>query len=277
MIVNEPLHAALEAGEAINDFRFERLDGEKRDESNHGADLKKMLLSVGQLQHVVKEAVLVVPKRAPAEAKIVHGTRNVNEVLEELAGDIFVSGIFFGQFKSDGQHVQAIHAHPACAVGLLKMAPGWQGSGAVENSNVIKPEKSALKNICAVRVLAVDPPGEVQKELVKDPFQESTIRHAAYAALDFVNAPRGPGMDRRIHIAEGPFVGGQLPVWLHVPFAQKKDELLLREIGISQGQWNAMKRQVPRGVPGILPFVRHGNNVVVVEMRPILVAAVPAA
>src|SRR6266581_3909080 len=75
MIVNEPLHAALEAGEAINDFRFERLHGEKRDESNHGADFKEVLLSVGQLQHVVKEAVLVVPKRAPAEAKIIHGGR----------------------------------------------------------------------------------------------------------------------------------------------------------------------------------------------------------
>ena len=48
-------------------------------------------------------------------------------------------------------------------------------------------------------------------------------------------------MDRRIHIAEGPFVGGQLPVGVHVPFAHKKDELLFREIGIDERQRNAVK------------------------------------
>ncbi len=35
-------------------------------------------------------------------------------------------------------------------------------------------------------------------------------------------------------------------------------------------QW---KRQIPRGVPGILPLVRHRNHVGVVEMRPVGVAA----
>ena len=36
-----------------------------------------------------------------------------------------------------------------------------------------------------------------------------------------------------------------------------------------------MKCQVPRGVPGILPLVGHGNHIGVVEVCPILVAAVP--
>ena len=34
-------------------------------------------------------------------------------------------------------------------------------------------------------------------------------------------------MNRRIHVAEGPFVGGQLPVRMHVPFAGQADELAL--------------------------------------------------
>ena len=67
-----------------------------------------------------------------------------------------------------------------------------------------------------------------------------------------------------------------MTVGVHVPLADKKDELLFREIGIDECERNAMKRQVPGRVPRIFPFIRHGNNVVVIKMGPILVAAVPA-
>src|SRR5438445_106007 len=90
------------------------------------------------------------------------------------------------------------------------------------------------------------------------------------------NTSCGPGMNRRVDIAESPFVGGQLAVGVHVPLAQKKDELILGEIGIDERQGNTVKREVPRCVPRIFPFIRHGQNVFVVKMRPFLVAAVPA-
>src|SRR5215467_10524964 len=38
-----------------------------------------------------------------------------------------------------------------------------------------------------------------------------------------------------------------------------------------------MERQVPRGVPRVFPFVRHGHYVCIVEIRPFLVAAFFAA
>ena len=47
MIVDEPLHAALEARQAIHDFRLERFHREKRNKANHRADLEEMLASVG--------------------------------------------------------------------------------------------------------------------------------------------------------------------------------------------------------------------------------------
>ena len=83
-------------------------------------------------------------------------------------------------------------------------------------------------------------------------------------------------MHRRIHVAERPLVGRNLSVGMHVPLAQHQDELILGKIRIHQRQRNAVKRQVPCGVPGILPFVGHGDDVGVVQMRPLVIAAVAA-
>ena len=80
-------------------------------------------------------------------------------------------------------------------------------------------------------------------------------------------------MDRRVDIGKAPFVGGQLPVGMHVPFAQQQQQLFLGEFWIDERERNAVERQVPGGVPGEFPFVRHRDDVGVVEMCP---AAVPA-
>src|SRR5207249_10881696 len=129
------------------------------------------------------------PQRATAGAEIVHGAGDVNEMLEEFAGDVFVGRVFFRQLESDRQHVQAIHAHPTSAVGLFEVASGGERRRAVKNSDVIEAEKPALKDICAVRILAVHPPRKIEQQLVKNFFKESAIRDAAHAPLDFVDAP----------------------------------------------------------------------------------------
>ena len=96
---------------------------------------------------------------------------------------------------------------------------------------------------------------------------------AALLAVDLEHAPGGPGVDRRVDVAEGPFVGRQLAVGVHVPFARKQDQLLLGELGIDQRQRDAVKGQVPGGIPGIFPLVGHRDDVGVVQMRPVAVAA----
>src|SRR6266404_1398599 len=155
-------------------------------------------------------------------------------MLEEFAGDVFVSRVLFRQLQSYGQHVQAIHTHPTGAVRLFEVASRGEWRGAVKDSNVVEAQESALKNVCAIRVLAVHPPGKIQEQLVKNFFEESAVGDAAHAPLDFVDAPGSPGMNGRIHIAESPLVGRQLTVGMHVPFAQKKNELLLGKIGIDE-------------------------------------------
>src|SRR6516225_9690105 len=84
MIVDEPLHAPLEAGKAIDDFRFKRFDGEEGDQADHGADLEEVALAVRKVQHVVVEAVLLVPEGNAAGTEVVHGTSDVDKVLEEF-------------------------------------------------------------------------------------------------------------------------------------------------------------------------------------------------
>src|ERR1700688_2485696 len=107
-------------------------------------------------------------------------------------------------------------------------------------------------------------------------FEEGAISYAANATLNFVHAPRGPCMSRGIYVAKSPLVGRQLAIGVHVPFAEEEDELILGEVGIDDGEGYAVKREIPGGVPGIFPLVGHGNDVVVIELGPILVSAVPA-
>src|SRR5258708_4306581 len=95
---------------------------------------------------------------------------DVDEVFEEFARDILVGRIFLREFERDGEHVEAIHAHPAGAVGLFEMATGWERRGAVEDSDIIETKKAALENVGAIGIFAIDPPGEVEKQLVKNFF-----------------------------------------------------------------------------------------------------------
>src|SRR5215471_15870428 len=199
------------------------------------------------MQDIVVETILFVPKRDAFFSEIVHGASNVDEVLEEFAGDVFVSRIVFGKFERDGEHVEAIHAHPTGAVGLLEMTACGKGSRAVKNADVVEAEETALEDVGAVRIFSIDPPGKVQQQFVKNLFEEGAIGDTADAAFDFINAPGGPSVDRRVYVSEGPLVGRKLPVGVHVPFAEEKDELLFCEIGINNRDRNAVESQVPRG------------------------------
>ena len=82
----------------------------------------------------------------------------------------------------------------------------WQRRRPVEEPDVVHPEEPALEELRAVGVLAVDPPAEVQQELGEHPNQEVPVAQA----VDDVDLPGRPCMDRRVHVAEGPFVRGQL-------------------------------------------------------------------
>ena len=74
-------------------------------------------------------------------------------------------------------------------------------------------------------------------------------------AIDLKHAPGGPSVNRWVDVAEGPLVGGKLPVRLHIPLTGEEDQLLFGELHIHERQRDAVKSQVPRGIAGILPIL----------------------
>jgi hypothetical protein len=114
----------------------------------------------------------------------------------------------------------------------------------------------AGENVPALDVLAIDPPGEVDQQLLETALQETEIARA-FAPGDLVHPPAGPRVHGRIHVAEIPLVGRNLSVRMHVPFAQHQLELGLRELGVDPRHRDHVKGEIPRGKPRVLPLVRH--------------------
>ena len=115
-------------------------------------------------------------------------------MLEELGGDPLVGRPGPRQLQRDGQHVQAEQPHPRRAVGLLEPpAVGQVGTAAVEHADVVQAQEAALERVAAVGVLAVDPPGEVQEQLVEDLLEEVGVLATGHLAVDLVDAARRRG------------------------------------------------------------------------------------
>jgi hypothetical protein len=79
-------------------------------------------------------------------------------------------------------------------------------------------------------------------------------------------------MDRGIHVAEVPLVGGDLAAGVQVAGLQKELQLFFAEVLIHQRQRRDVEGQIPGGVPGIFPFVRHRDHVRVDHVSPAVVA-----
>src|SRR5439155_25116439 len=102
-------------------------------------------------------------------------------------------------------------------------------------ANIIQSQEAALEDVAAFGVFAVNPPGEVEHELVEDALEECAIARTPALLLDLIDAPGRPGVHWWVHIGQGPLVRGQLSIGVHVPLTQEQGELLLGEIGVYQG------------------------------------------
>ena len=142
---------------------------------------------------------------------------------------------------------------------------------AVDRADVVEPEEAAAEDVVAVGVLAVEPPGEVDQQLLEDPLEELAVA----AAVDVEDAQRRHHVHRRVDVVEVPLVGRQRAVRVQEPLAEQDEELVLREGRIEVRPGDRVEAEVPGGEPRVLPRVRHREHVERVEVPPVAVAAVP--
>ena len=122
--------------------------------------MERMRLAL-RLESVVVKAVGLVPQARPTQA--IHRIGDVDEMLEELGGDVLLGRIVLGQFQRDGEHRRAIERHPGRSIRLLQMSARRQRLGTIEHADVVEPEEASRKQMLPGHVLAVDPPGEIEE------------------------------------------------------------------------------------------------------------------
>ncbi len=218
--------------------------GAQGQEPHHRAHLEPRGTAVGEPQEIVVEAVLLVPHALLTGP--VHGGGDVGEVLHELHDHVLVGAVVDGQLDRELRHVLAEEGHPRRAVRLLQVAAGRQRGAAVEDADVVEAEEAALEHVLAEPVLAVHPPGEVQQQLVERRLEELHVRLAAQGLLGAMEEERGEGVDRGVHVAEVPLVGGHLAAGVQVGPAEHQLHLLLGEVGVHDPERRACGRPGPR-------------------------------
>ena len=158
------------------------------------------MLAVPTCKLVVVKAVVLVPQTGAAEA--VHRVGDRDEMLEKFRGHVLVRRIGLRELERHRQH-RAGSKTPSTP--CRRPAPAARRSAAAcDRSNtpmLSSPRKPPAEQVVALGVLAIHPPGEVEQQLVEDARQKDAIALAARPG-HLVDAPAGPGVDRRIDVAE---------------------------------------------------------------------------
>src|SRR5262249_44584545 len=105
---------------------------------------------------------------------------------------------------------------------------------------------------------------------------EVQVTRAAPLLLDLVDAERRPGEHRRITAPNSPLRSGERCVQGPATNSTNMNNILLSGSGGDQGDSDEIRSTSPGSVPAALPLVRHAQDVVVVEVSPLGVAAGPA-
>ena len=200
-------------------------------------------------------------------AHAVHRVGDPHEVLDELERDLLVHRVVLGQDQRHVQHALAVERHPRRAVRLLERSARGQLRAAIEDPDVVEAKETAGEDVAAGRVLAVHPPVEVEHQPLERALEESNVGPAE-VPLHPIEVQRRPRVHRRVDVAEVPLVRGNLAVRMDVEIPQHQQQLLFGEIEIHQRQRDGVERQIPRGVPWVLPLVGHGDHVGVEHVEP---------
>ena len=101
-IGDEPFQPFFEIRKFVEQIGLEGLYGKQGNQAHHGAHPQRDIVSVRIVQGIVEKPILLIPKSDAVAAQIVHGAGNVEKMLPELAGHVFIGGIVARQFQCDG-------------------------------------------------------------------------------------------------------------------------------------------------------------------------------
>ena len=223
----------------------------------------RLAAAVGPHELVVEEAVLGIE-----EPDVRHAVGDGREVLEELQRHRGVGVVVRGETDRHAQHHERVEGHPRRAIRLLDdVALGQVRS--VDRPDVVQAEEAALEDVVALAVNLVDPPGEVDEQLLEDAREEVDVA----GAVDLEDANRRPCVHRRVDIVEIPLVRRERAIGVHVPLAQHEQELVLRVLSVDVREDDRVEGEVPCREPGVLPRVGHRHDVVGIEVAPAAIAA----
>src|SRR5258708_27582653 len=101
------------------------------------------------------------------------------------------------------------------------------GIAPVEYANIVHSQESSFEDIITLGVLTVDPPRKVKQQLMEYRLQKSNISFPPVTVLiDLIYPVGGQVVYGRIGIAEGPFIGGNLPFPVDVPVVGQQEQLV---------------------------------------------------
>lgn len=104
-MLEEPVHARLEAREALQGARLEGERGVERHEADQAVDWQLSRRPGTPGDDVAEEAFVLVPERLVVVAGTaeVHRVGDEEEVLEELGGNVLVDVVVLGELEGDVQ------------------------------------------------------------------------------------------------------------------------------------------------------------------------------
>ena len=266
----------VKPGSRSSTSSVEDLAREQRDEPDHRADAQRHRAAV-DVQLVVVEAVLLVPQAGAAER--VHGVGDGDEVLEELATPCpRRPDRPRASSSAIDSIVRAVERHPRGAVGLLEVAAGRAAAASGRRRRCCRARGSRRRRGCC-------PSASLrfthQVKLISS-FWNTRARNSAVAL-----AARGRSSCRRATPPRRAPAGSRRRTRTRRRAAGRSGACTTRagtaascslaNCGIDPRERDHVEREVPRRVPRVLPLVGHRDDVAVVEVRPVGVAAVRRA
>ena len=146
----------------------------------------------------------------------------------------------------------------------------------IENADVVHTQEATAEYTAIRRVLLVQPPHRTQGRRAVHHREEIAVARSGAGPVELVDLPAGPCVQRWVGIAERPFVCRDLTVRVLRGGLLQNQDLFFREFRVDQCHCHAMKRRVPGREPGVLPGIRHEDDVADGEVLPVAVATGPA-